>query len=126
MADPEQTARQRLDAELDRLEQLRDEVAARIADEQAGDSAELSHLDQHPAELGTETQQREQDQSLLEQLEGELADVEDAYARLDAGTYGRCEVCGRPIGEERLQAIPAARRCADHQAAAEAGDGLVS
>lgn len=125
MADPEQTARQRLDAELDRLEQLRDEVAARIADEQAGDSAELSHLDQHPAELGTETQQREQDQSLLEQLEGELADVEDAYARLDAGTYGRCEVCGRPIGEERLQAIPAARRCAEHQAAAEAGDGLV-
>ena len=126
MADPEQTARQRLDAELDRLEQLRDEVAARIADEQAGDSAELSHLDQHPAELGTETQQREQDQSLLEQLQGELADLEDAYAHLDAGTYGRCEVCGRPIGEERLQAIPAARRCADHQAAAEAGDGLVS
>lgn len=125
MADPEQSARQRLDGELDRLERLRDEVAARVADEQAGESAELSHLDQHPAELGTETQQREQDQSLLEQLQGELVDLEDAYARLDAGTYGRCEVCGRPIPEERLEAIPAARRCAEHQAAAEAGDGPV-
>lgn len=125
MADPEQSARQRLDGELDRLERLRDEVAGRVADEQAGESAELSHLDQHPAELGTETQQREQDQSLLEQLQGELVDLEDAYARLDAGTYGRCEVCGRPIPEERLEAIPAARRCAEHQAAAEAGDGPV-
>lgn len=126
MTEAEQTARQRLDAERERLERLRAEMAERVADEQESGREELSHLDQHPAELGTETQDREQDQSLLEQLDGELADLEDAYARLEAGTYGTCEVCGRPIGEERLEALPAARRCAEHQAAAEASEGPVA
>lgn len=126
MTEAEQTARQRLDAERERLERLRAEMAERVADEQESGREELSHLDQHPAELGTETQDREQDQSLLEQLDGELADLEDAYARLEAGTYGTCEVCGRPIGEERLKALPAARRCTEHQAAAEASEGPVA
>lgn len=126
MTEPEQSARQRLDAERERLGRLRAEMAERVADEQESGRAELSHLDQHPAELGTETQDREQDQSLLEQLDGELADLEDAYARLEAGTYGTCEVCGRPIGEERLEALPGARRCAEHQAAAEASEGPVA
>ena len=126
MAQSEETARQRLDAERERLTALRADVAARVADEIESEGEELSHFDQHPAERGTETQTREQDQSLLEQLDGELDALEDAYARLDAGTYGRCEVCDRPIGEERLQALPAARRCAEHQAAAEASEGPVA
>lgn len=120
------TARQRLDAERERLARLRDELAAQVADEEASAGAELSRMDQHPAEMGTETEDRERDVSILEQVEGELADVEDAYARLEAGTYGTCEVCGRPIGEERLEAIPAARRCAEHQLAAEASEGPVA
>ena len=120
------TARRRLDAELARLTGLRDDLAAQVAEEQASAGAELSKIDQHPAEMGTETEDRERDVSVLEQVRGELADVADAYARLDAGTYGSCEVCGRPIGEERLEAIPAARRCAEHQAAAEASEGPVA
>ena len=120
------TARRRLDAELARLTGLRDDLAAQVAEEQASAGAELSKIDQHPAEMATETEDRERDVSVLEQVQGELTDVADAYARLDAGTYGRCEVCGRPIGEERLEAIPAARRCAEHQAAAEASEGPVA
>lgn len=126
MAAPQETARQRLDEERDRLTRLRDDLAARVADEQESASEELSHIDQHPAESGTETQTLEQDLSMLEQVEGELVDVADAYGRLEAGTYGRCEVCGRPIGEERLAAIPAARRCTEHQIAAEASEGPVA
>lgn len=50
----------------------------------------------------------------LNRVEAELGDVEHALSRLDAGTYGTCEVCGSAIGDEGLQAAPAARRCADH------------
>ena len=35
-----------------------------------------------------------------------LAAIDAALARLDAGTYGTCVTCGKPIGEDRLEAIP--------------------
>lgn len=40
-----------------------------------------------------------------------LAEVRKALARLDAGTFGRCERCDRPIGKARLTAVPYAGRC---------------
>jgi RNA polymerase-binding transcription factor DksA len=39
------------------------------------------------------------------------------------GSFGSCEVCGRPIGDDRLQAVPDATRCVSCQAAWEAGAG---
>jgi len=47
-------------------------------------------------------------------VEAELADVELALARLDDGTYGRCEVCEAAIDEARLAEAPAARFCRAH------------
>jgi DnaK suppressor protein len=41
----------------------------------------------------------------------ELADIDAALARIDAGTYGRCQACGGPMGLQRLRAIPEARYC---------------
>ncbi|WP_345750776.1 TraR/DksA family transcriptional regulator [Microbacterium rhizophilus] len=41
----------------------------------------------------------------------ELSDIDAALARIDAGTYGVCEVCGEPIPEGRLLARPTATRC---------------
>jgi RNA polymerase-binding transcription factor DksA len=49
---------------------------------------------------------------ILTAVETELADVEFALARLDAGTYDRCEVCDRAIDDGTLAANAAARRCA--------------
>ena len=43
----------------------------------------------------------------------ELGHVEHALASLDAGTFGRCESCGKPIGTERLAIVPHAARCPD-------------
>jgi RNA polymerase-binding transcription factor DksA len=40
-----------------------------------------------------------------------LTEVREALIRLDAGTFGCCERCGRPIGKPRLKAVPYARRC---------------
>jgi hypothetical protein len=57
---------------------------------------------------------RDGDVGVLEQIEAELADVERALERLDDGTYSVCELCGRPIGDARLETLPATRVCADH------------
>ena len=51
---------------------------------------------------------------LADQLRGELDEVERALAKLDEGTYGKCETCGEPIAEARLEAMPAARYCINH------------
>jgi RNA polymerase-binding transcription factor len=49
---------------------------------------------------------------VLTQVEADLAGVDRAMARLDEGTYDVCEVCGGPIGDDRLAAAPYAVRCA--------------
>lgn len=118
--DPDQI-RQRLSDETARLQHVRDTFDDdHLEDEsETANLAELSSLDQHQADLGTETFEREKDISIIEQVEAELADVERALRRLDEGTYGVCEACGKPIAEERLEAVPAARLCLADQAERE-------
>jgi RNA polymerase-binding transcription factor DksA len=113
--------RGQLGAEQDRLRALRDEfIDGGLTTQSEEDSlAELSSSAQHQADIGTETFDRERDVSILEQVEAELADVELALRRLDDGTYGTCEACGRLIGDSRLEAKPEARLCLDDQAMAE-------
>jgi RNA polymerase-binding transcription factor DksA len=115
-------ARDRLTEEGDRLQQIRSGFdAEHLHDESEDEStSELSHLAQHSADVGSETFEREKDFSILEQVEAELADVDRALRRLDDGTYGTCEACGHPIGDDRLEAMPAARFCVSHQSEAEA------
>jgi DnaK suppressor protein len=48
----------------------------------------------------------------LDTIESDLADVEVALARLEAGTYETCEVCSGPLGTDVLAVTPGARRCA--------------
>ena len=112
-------ARDRLGEERERLESLREQYR-NLSEESESDSVgEVSSYDQHQADVGSETFERERDLSVLDQVEAELADVEHALQRLDEGTYGTCEACGKPIGDERLEAMPATRFCLDDQAAAE-------
>lgn len=112
-------ARDRLEQERERLSELRHEYDGLREESEDDARHELSHYDQHQADTGTETFERERDLSVLEQIEGELADVEHALRRLDEGTYGTCEACGKPIPDERLEALPATRFCLDDQALAE-------
>ncbi|MGH9267529.1 MAG: TraR/DksA C4-type zinc finger protein [Acidimicrobiales bacterium] len=114
-------ARQRLSDERQRLQRIADTFAG---DGLTGESeyeslSELSSVDQHQADVGTDTFDRERDLSILEQVEAELAEVEHALRRIDDGTYGSCEACGVPVGDERLAAVPEARFCIADQAAAE-------
>ena len=114
-------ARERLAEEKSRLEDVKAGLEADgVGSESESESlSELSDIDQHQADTGTETFDRERDTSILEQVQAELADVEHALRRLDEGTYGTCEACGKAIGEERLEAQPAARFCLADQALAE-------
>jgi len=59
------------------------------------------------------TEERSRTIAVVRALRSNLHDVERALAKMDAGTYGTCERCGRPIGRERLEAIPWAMLCID-------------
>jgi RNA polymerase-binding transcription factor DksA len=79
-------------------------------------AGELSLYRFHPADVGTESQEQEKD-FLLTSVEGRrLYQIDEALERLyDAPeAFGRCEVCGRDIGAERLEVIPETRLCAEH------------
>ncbi|MFN2544653.1 MAG: TraR/DksA C4-type zinc finger protein [Actinomycetota bacterium] len=115
------TARKLLTEERERLQQ----IMSALQEETAGVTgegetfSEGSLADEHPADVGSETFELEKDMSIRNNVEAELADVERAFHRLDEGTFGTCEACGRKIPEQRLQAIPAARFCIKDQASAE-------
>ncbi len=74
---------------------------------------ELSVYDNHPADIGTETFEREKDLGLKRDLERQLAAVDEAMEHLEQGTYGVCDRCGRPIAPERLEAVPETTLCVD-------------
>ena len=113
------TARRRLEEERTRLQGIRDDLQRERAEATSDTGDELSSFDQHPGDAGTETFELARNVSLLEQVENELVEIEVAFGRLERGEYGRCQACGRPIGNERLDAMPAARFCVEDQAKAE-------
>jgi RNA polymerase-binding transcription factor DksA len=110
--DPE-LARERIAEEQTRVEGLIAGLRDELGTSENEDVSELSDYDQHPADMGTETFEREKDLSILEQLEAELAELQAALERIDAGTYGIDEVTGAPIDPARLEALPAARTNVD-------------
>lgn len=112
-------ARTRLEEERRRLEETRRAAQDLVAGTTEEAVQELSTYDQHLADQGTETFERERDVSVLQRVEAQLEEVDSALARLGGGTYGVCELCGKPIGDERLEAMPAARYCLEDQARAE-------
>jgi RNA polymerase-binding transcription factor DksA len=102
----------------------------RLLDELAGKAAELARLeldharlvaaaeasnadDEHDPEGATLAFEREQLTAMLTRTRAARAELARALGRLDGGTYGRCERCGRPIDAERLEARPHARTCID-------------
>jgi RNA polymerase-binding transcription factor DksA len=94
---------------LQRLDDLRSEFAL-VVDAAEGSNAD----DEHDPEGSTIAYERSQIGALVEQAERHLAEIDAAVARVAAGTYGRCEVCGQPIPQARLEARPTATRCVEH------------
>ncbi|XMN09627.1 TraR/DksA family transcriptional regulator [Streptomyces griseobrunneus] len=65
------------------------------------------------ADTGTKNITREHELSLAANAQEMLEQTERALARLEAGTYGLCEICGKPIGKARMQAFPRATLCVE-------------
>ena len=114
-------ARRHLDDERNRLQRLRATLDGEHLDLEPEEDAsgELSHTDQHPADAASDAFEREKEFALLDQVDADLAAVDRALERLSNGAYGRCEACREPIGDARLEAVPAARFCVGHQADVE-------
>jgi len=73
--------------------------------------SELSTYDNHPADLGTEDFERSKDLALREDVRIKMVQVEDALKKMEEGSYGICDVCGREIPYARLEAIPYTTMC---------------
>ena len=107
-----QEARQSLEQMLREL----DSATATLEGEGAGDSSELSHVDQHAGDTASELQDADEQNALLENSAQQRAEVEAALQRIEDGTYGTCVDCGQQIPDARLEVRPEAARCvADQQ-----------
>ena len=73
----------------------------------------VASVDNHLADTATDTYDRELEDGIEEDAERLIARIDAALGRIEAGTYGTCDVCGRPIGKERLEAMPYAELCID-------------
>lgn len=103
------------------LEAERQRIERALADLGPSPDEELSHVDQHPADEGTELFEEERDSGIAERLRQELEAVERAERRLAEGTYGLSVESGEPIPEARLEVMPAAERTVEEQARRDRG-----
>jgi len=118
--DPDR-ARAILHQERERLTSLarRMETEGLDAESERDSLSELSGMDQHPADVGTETFERTKDLAILEGIQADIDNIDRALHKVDGGTYGVCELCGNPIPDERLEALPGARFCVADQSKVE-------
>jgi DnaK suppressor protein len=102
------------------LEQVRERLLKTIEHHDIGNASleeetgELvSAADNHLADTATETYDRELDEGLEDDAREQLHQVEKALARIESGEYGRCEICGKEIPVDRLEAVPWTTLCID-------------
>ena len=91
------------------IEYLHQENPGSIEDETGEETA----FDNHLGDTATVTYDREMDYTLEDNSEAVLAAIEKALAKIENGTYGTCERCGKPIDPARLEALPYAELCID-------------
>jgi DnaK suppressor protein len=104
--------RDRLTEELEAIEEHQPEVENVALDASGG-------YDEDLADVASETFEREKGIAIENSVHDLLQQVEEALARMAAGTFGVCQVCAQPIHPERLRALPYARLCINCKAREE-------
>jgi RNA polymerase-binding protein DksA len=89
------------------LSTIEEESFASTQSDMSGDVG----LDDESADAGTATFEREKDLSIEQNVRDLLDKIERALKRIDAGTYGICERCGKPIEKARIKALPYVDLC---------------
>lgn len=93
------------------LEETERHIRGQLQQSETDSVQALSAYDNHPADLATDTFFREVDVGLTLGLNRRLGQIQRAQEKMDEGSYGRCDRCGRTIAEERLDALPEAIFC---------------
>ena len=102
-----------------RLQKLKDEVTDRIQmlqdtglQESMHDSTgELSFYNNHPGDVASEVYERSKDLALVDNAKIQLKKIEDALDKINKGTYGSCDECGKTIDIDRLEVLPETTKC---------------
>ena len=118
----EARARELLAAERAALEDQLARAGEELGESERERAGELADVDQHPADVASETNDRTRAVGRVEELRDRIAAVERAERRLAAGTYGVSVQSGEPIPDERLEALPAAELTTEEEAGREALD----
>lgn len=106
-----------VEAQRTRLEEMLADLdgSTKTLQREHGDTGELSHYDQHPADSATGLSDADREEAVLEVVDRQRQAVVAALDRITKGTYGRCVDCGSELPEERLEARPEAARCVSCQ-----------
>lgn len=109
-------ARDLLEKERQRLSALREEQPGTGGVGLSADDPSVGRglNDQLGGDAATHLSDREVARSIVGHLDAELSEIDAALQRVEDGTYGRCEMGGEPIIDERLEVLPATRWCAEH------------
>jgi RNA polymerase-binding transcription factor len=102
---------------VDAIENLHTENPGSLSDE----TDEPTFQDNHLGDIATATFDREMASTLEDNSTHVLTEIDAALARIEDGTYGLCERCGQPIGEERLKARAWATLCIEDKRKQERG-----
>jgi RNA polymerase-binding transcription factor DksA len=109
----------------DKLLQLRDAMVDSMAGvakdnlRSRAEGSEASAFGMHQADAGSDAYDRDFALSLLSQEQDALYEIDQALKRVELGTYGKCEMSGKPISRARLEAIPFARYTVECQSQLE-------
>jgi DnaK suppressor protein len=102
---------------VDAIENIHAENPGSLGDE----TEEPTFQDNHLGDVATVTFDREMASTLEDNSTHVLQEIDAALGRLDDGTFGVCRVCGKPIGADRLEALPWATLCIDDKRKQERG-----
>ncbi|WP_025647315.1 MULTISPECIES: TraR/DksA family transcriptional regulator [unclassified Psychrobacter] len=103
-----------LDAAKKTLLELQEEYQTRIDTIEDHIQNPQDELNKDWEDQAISIRQNDTRQLLAEEARQNLIYVNEALSRIENGTYTECEVCGEPIQEERLKAVPYATLCMDH------------
>jgi DnaK suppressor protein len=113
------------DAVLAELTRRRDELIAQIARLNAPREEGMAAIGfgKRAGDFTAIATEQEERAVTAEQLDAQLSVVNRSIAKVADGSYGRCDTCGKPIGDARLEALPTAVRCLDCQNGANSRPG---
>lgn len=110
-------------ADLEQIVREADATIAVLEAEEAEEADELADQDRNAEDNASEITEADREEALIDAALFRKAEAEAALARLEAGTYGSCVDCGKPIAEERLLFRPEAARCLADQELFEEREG---